>query len=167
MSIHFSFKKIIKIQFLVIFLLLSNIVFTQVTAKEEMKKLDFMVGEWIGTTTVIEDGKISKQGSAFQRISYDLSKHIIVIELNSDFLQLHTIINYDEKDQTYYYHPFSKRGTGKYPAELKEGQLIVSPNETTRYIFGKTGENSFREYGEKLKDGKWVKTFEDNFIDSE
>lgn len=159
-------NKVFRINFLLGFILLSNVVYSQVSAKEHMEKLNFMVGEWIGTTTVFEDGKVTKQGSAFQRISYDLSKHIIVVELNSEFLQLHTIINYDEKDQTYYYHPFSKRGSGKYPAELKDGQLIVSPNETTHYIFGKTGENSFREYGEKLKDGKWVKTFEDNFIDS-
>ncbi|MGY3795737.1 hypothetical protein [Aquimarina sp. 433] len=128
-----------------------------------MELLDFMIGEWIGTSTIYENGKVTKQGSAYQHISYDLEKSILVIKLNSEFLQLHTIIYYDEKDNTYYYYPFSKRGVRKYPAAYEDGKLIVRSNETNRFIFCRTKEGGFREYGEKLVDGKWVKYFEDNF----
>lgn len=90
-----------------------------------------------------------------------------MIELNSETLQLHTIIYFDEKDQTYYYNPFSKRGAGKYPADYKKGQLVVQASETKRYIFSRTTEGGFREHGEELINGKWQMYFEDTFINSQ
>lgn len=131
-----------------------------------MEQLSFMVGEWIGTSKVYEDGKVSQQGSAYEKISYDLDKNILVIELNTEMLQLHTIIYYDEKDSTYYYYPFSKRGVGRYPAKYKDGQLVVSPSDTKRFIFSRTADGGFREHGEQLVDGEWVKYFEDTFKNS-
>ena len=128
-----------------------------------MNQLGFLVGEWVGTSTSYENGKVTKQLPAFEKISFDLDKHILVVELHSVSLLLHTIIYYDEQDSTYYYVPFSKRGMRKLPAELKDGQLIVSSGDTTRFIFSCPEENHFREYGERLMDGKWVKYFEDNF----
>ncbi|NER12037.1 hypothetical protein GWK08_01165 [Leptobacterium flavescens] len=130
-----------------------------------MEKLNFMIGNWVGTSTVYDKGEVSKQVPAYQKISYDLNKSIVVIELHSELLQLHTIIYYDEKDKTYYYNPFSERGVRKLPAEYKDGQFIVNSSDTNRFIFGRTSENGFREYGERLVDGKWVKYFEDNFKD--
>ncbi|WP_162555870.1 hypothetical protein [Reichenbachiella versicolor] len=132
-----------------------------------MEQLNFMVGEWIGTSKVYEDGIVSRQGSAYQKISYDLDKSILVIELNTELLQLHTIIYYDEKDSKYYYYPFSKRGVSKYTAEYKNGQLIVWSNETNRFTFSRTSDGGFREYGEQLIDGKWTKYFEDTFKNSQ
>ena len=129
----------------------------------KMDQLDFMIGEWIGTSTVYEDGAISKKGSAYQKISYDLNRSIIVIELSSEFLQLHTIIRYDEQDETYYYYPFSERGTNRYRAEYEDEKLTVWSSESNRFIFSKPSEITFREYGERLVDGQWVKYFEDNF----
>ena len=149
------------------FLLLANAVFGQNEKQQKMELLNFMVGEWIGTSKVYESGVVSKQGSAYQKISYDLDKNILVIELNTELLQLHTIIYYDEKDNTYYYYPFSKRGVSRYPAEYKNGQLIVRSNETNRFIFGRTSDGGFREYGERLIDGKWTKYFEDTFKNSQ
>ncbi|MBW1296273.1 hypothetical protein [Aquimarina litoralis] len=128
-----------------------------------MELLNFMVGEWIGTSKVYENGKLSKQGSAYEKITYDLDKNILVIELNTEFLQLHTIIYYDDKDNTYYYYPFSKRGVSRYPAIFTNGQFIVNSNQTNRFIFSKTSDGGFREYGERLVDGKWIKYFEDTF----
>ena len=132
-----------------------------------MEQLNFLIGEWVGTSKIYENGVVSKQCPAFENISYDLDKNILVIELNTEFLQLHTIIYYDEKDQKYYYYPFSKRGVGKYPAEYKDGQLVVSRDEKTRYIFRSTPEGGFQEYGEKLINGKWTKTFEDTFMNTQ
>ena len=79
--------------------------------KEKMRQLDFMVGEWIGTSTIYEDGVVTKQVPAFEKISYDLDSSILVVELKSELLQLHTIIYYNDAEGTYYYHPFSKKGS--------------------------------------------------------
>lgn len=162
-----SFKKITKYYYLIVILLITNAVFSQNEKQEKMELLNFMVGEWIGTSKIYDNGKLSKEGSAYQKINYDLDKSILVIELNTEFLQLHTIIYYDEKDATYYYYPFSKRGVSKYPAEYKDGKLIVNSSESNRFIFSTTSEGGFREYGESLIEGKWVKYFEDSFKNSQ
>ncbi len=128
-----------------------------------MEQLHFLVGEWVGTSKIYTNGIVTKQGAAYEKIAYDLDKSILVIELNTAFLQLHTIINYNEKDRTYYYHRFSKNGAARYPAEYKDGKLIVWRDENTRFFFGRTSAGDFQEYGEQLINGKWTKTFEDTF----
>jgi len=132
-----------------------------------MEQLSFLVGEWVGTTKVFENGVVTRQGSAYENISYDLDKSILVIELNTEFLQLRTIVYYNEEDQKYYYHRFSKAGAARYPAEFKDGQLIVWRDENTRFFFGKSPNGGFQEYGEQLINGKWTKTFEDTFINTQ
>jgi len=148
-------------------LLLSNVLVGQSPKQEKMEQLHFLVGEWVGTSKIYENGVLTKEGAAYEYISYDLEKNILVIELNTEFLQLHTVILYDEKDQKYYYHRFSKDGAAVYPAEFKENQLLVWKDDTTRFFFDSTPEGGFREYGERLVDGKWVKTFEDTFINTQ
>lgn len=148
------------------FIALFLLVHTAPGQTKEVNKMDqlaFMVGEWIGTSTIYEDGAITQQVPAFQKISYDLDTSIIVIELHSELLQLHTIIHYDEQDKTFYYYPFSKRGTNRYPAEYQDGQLTVLSSDTNRFIFSNPSEGTFQEYGERLINGQWVKYFEDNF----
>ncbi|WP_106794874.1 hypothetical protein [Aquimarina sp. Aq78] len=162
-----NYRIITKYYYLTAFLLLTNSVFSQNEKQEKMELLNFMVGEWIGTSKVYEKGIVSKQGSAYQKITYDLDKSILVIELNTELLQLHTIIYYDEKDNKYYYYPFSKRGVSRYPAEYRNGKLIVWSNEKNRFIFNRTLDGGFREYGEQLVDGKWTKYFEDTFKNSQ
>lgn len=149
---------------LITFLLTSGVVLGQ---HEKMDQLNFMVGEWIGTTKSYENGKITQEGSAFQRIRYDLEKSILVIELNTEFLLLHTIIYYDAKDETYYYYPFSKNGVARYPATFSNGKLVVQPTATRRFTFSRTTNGGFREHGEKLVDGEWSTYFEDTFTNSE
>lgn len=148
---------------LILLIFLGHLVFAQNQKQQKMEQLGFLVGEWVGTSKIYENGVITKEGAAYERISYDLDKNILVIELNTEFLQLHTIILYDEMDQKYYYHRFSKDGAAVYPAEFKDGQLIVWRDDKTRFFFGSTDNGGFREYGEKIIDGKWTLYFEDNF----
>ena len=140
--------------------------FSQSINKEKMKQLDFLVGEWIGTSKIYNNGIVSKEGAAFEKISYKLDTSILVIELNTEFLQLQTIVNYNEKDQKYYYHRFSKDGFAIYPAEFKQGQLIVWKNDETRFFFTTDENGNFKEYGEQLINGSWIKIFEDTFINA-
>ena len=144
-----------------------NSVFGQNKKQEKMEQLNFMIGEWIGTSKIYKDGIVSKEGAAYEKINYDLNKNLLIIELNTEFLQLHTVIYYDDKDETYYYYPFSKRGVNKYPAVFKDEKFIVNSSEKNRFIFSKTKNGGFREYGEKLINGKWVIYFEDIFRNSQ
>ena len=157
------FKKVDKYFSFIVLIFLASSVFAQNIKKDKMEQLSFLVGEWAGTSKVYKDGVLTAQGSAYEKISYDLDKSILVIELNTEFLQLHTIINYDEKDKKYYYHRFSKDGAARYPAEFKDGKLIVWKDEKTRFFFGRTVKGDFQEYGEQLINGKWTKIFEDTF----
>jgi hypothetical protein len=142
-------------------------VFSQNIKKDKMERLSFLVGEWVGTSKIYENGMVTRQGSAYEKISYDLYKSILIIELNTEFLQLRTIVNYDEKDEKYYYHRFSKEGFARYPAEYKDGKLIVWRDEKTRFFFGRTSEGNFLEYGEQMINGQWTKTFEDTFTNTQ
>lgn len=146
---------------------LASSVFTQNIKKDKMEHLSFLIGEWVGTSKIYENGMVTRQGSAYEKISYDLNKSILVIELNTEFLQLRTIVNYDEKDEKYYYHRFSKEGFARYPAEYKDGKLIVWRDEKTRFFFGRTSEGNFLEYGEQMINGQWTKTFEDTFTNTQ
>lgn len=153
--------------YFVLLIFLCHSVYAQNLKQEKIEQLNFLIGEWVGTTKIYENGVVTRQGAAYENISYDLDKSILVIELNTEFLQLHTIINYDDKDQKYYYYRFSKEGAARYPAEYKDGQLIVWRDEKTRFFFRRTEEGGFQEYGEQLMNGKWTKIFEDTFKNTE
>jgi len=156
-------QKTSKFIYFIILVFLSGSIFAQNIAMEKMEQLDFLVGEWVGTSKVYENGIVIKEGAAYEKISYDLGKRILVIELNTEFLQLRTIVNYSEKDEKYYYHRFSKDGSAIYPAEFKDGKLVVWKDDKTRFYFGRTAEGDFQEYGERLINGRWTKYFEDTF----
>ncbi len=155
--------KLQKYLFLSIFLFLFISAFGQTIKQEKMEQLSYMTGAWIGTSKVYEDGVVTKEVPTYENIAYELDKNILIIDLKSESLQLHTIIYYDEKEQTFYYHPFSKNGARKLPAEFKDGQLVVQASETKRFIFTKSAAGGFKEYGEKLIGGKWEIYFEDVF----
>lgn len=144
-------------------LFIGSSVMGQTVREEKMKKLSFLVGEWVGTSATYKNGVLIKEVPVFEKISYTLDKNLITIDLKSETLQLHTVIYYDEKEETYYYNPYYKNGTNKYPAEYKDGKLIVWPNKRKRFVFSLTPQGDFQEYGEMLEKGKWIKYFEDTF----
>jgi hypothetical protein len=137
---------------------------SQHTREEMMLKLEFLTGDWIGTATTLKNNSIISSNPAFEKVEYKLDKNILTIDLHSEPLQLHTIIYYDENDQSYYYNPFYKTGAATYPAQFVNGKLIVNPSNTKRFIFELTIEGKFREYGEQLIDGTWQVYFEDTFV---
>ncbi len=140
----------------------------QSPGQQAMQDLSFLVGEWVGTSGSFENGEKISEVPAFESIQYDLDNHILVIQLNSETLQLHTIVNYHPADSTYYYHAFSKSGGGKLPAKLEApGRLVVQANENKRYIFEALPAGGFREYGEKRSNGSWQKYFEDRFVNTQ
>lgn len=136
---------------------------SQSIQQQEIQKLDFLIGNWIGTSKAFKNGKIKRQVPAFEKISFKVNEHILTIDLYSESLKLHTVIYYDDEAETYFYNPFYKTGTARYPAKLVNGKLIVNPSETKRFIFEITDKGQFREYGETFENGKWTMYFEDVF----
>ena len=134
----------------------------QSSKKQELKKLDYMIGEWVGVSKSFKNDSVNEV-PAYESIQYMLDSNIIEINLKSETLVLHTIITYSEQDSTFYYHPFSKSGSGKYKALFDGERLIVTPHKTVRYIFTATPDGHFQEYGERLTDGTWIRYFEDTF----
>lgn len=155
--------KYYKLLVLQTFFFLSFSAFSQTPKQDKMQQLSYMTGDWIGTSKVYKNGLVTKEVPAFEKISYDLDNTILVIQLKSESLQLHTIIYYDEKDERYYYNPFSKNGARKLPAEFKDGQFVVHATDKKRFIFAPMPAGGFKEYGEKLVDGQWTIYFEDVF----
>ena len=152
-----------KSTYIFIFMFVSMSLFSQTTSREKMKQLSFLTGDWVGTSTSYEDGEPRSSIPAFENIKYMLDSSILVIDLQSEALQLHTVIYYDEVEGTYYYNPFYEKGAGKYPASFEDKKLIVTPSETKRFIFTVTDEGDFLEYGEILVDWNWVIYFKDVF----
>ncbi len=85
-------QKALKNSLTIVLIFLVHSIFAQSLKQEKMEQLDFMVGEWVGTTKIYEDGVVVREGSAHENIAYDLDKNILVIELNTEFLQLHTVV---------------------------------------------------------------------------
>ena len=136
-----------------------NMLYGQENEKEALAKLSFMMGNWEGTSTVY--GDTTKRVSVSEKVHYMLDGNLLVLEVNSSLIQLHTVISYSLKDGAYYYHPFSKRGGGTYKGEVKDQKFIVTFGEERRLVFERTDKGAFHEYGEKLVDNQWEKYFED------
>ncbi len=132
----------------------------QNTRKKKMDQLAFMVGDWEGISTSFKETG-NTQVKAHEVVQYKVDEHLITIDLESESLKLHTVIYYDEKEQTYYYCPFYKTGAGKYKGQYASNQFLVSFSDSRRLVFELTPEGYFHEYGEQLKEGKWVTYFED------
>ena len=135
----------------------------QTTEKRALAQLAFLVGDWIGTSSSFKSGKTNTV-VVREEVSYELDQELIVLRVKSPSIKLHTIIQYSQKDNCYYYHPFSQRGSGKYKGDFIDDKFIVHFDKKRRLVFEKTSKNGFREYGETLKDGHWVKYFEDNLL---
>jgi len=146
-----------------IIILFTHISLAQAPAQSEMKQLNFMIGDWLGTSKTIKSDTILSEIPAFEKIEYKLNGNIITIDLSSDSLQLHTVIYYSKEHKTYYYNPFYKSGQASYPAKFKNGKFIVNASDVKRFIFTTDESGNFTEYGEELIDGKWEIYFKDSF----
>ena len=62
---NMSDQKISKYLYFMVLLFLSSSIFAQ--KQEKMEQLSFLVGEWIGTTQVFENGVVVKEGAALRK----------------------------------------------------------------------------------------------------
>lgn len=142
------------------FFLISALISAQ-EEKEALQKLSFMIGNWQGTSTSFSNNT-QKSVTVTENVRYILDGNLITLDVKSPWIELHTVISFNKKEQSYYYHPFSKTGvkTG-YKGSYKDGVFTVYFNAERRLTFTQTTIGEFQEYGEELTNGKWVKYFED------
>lgn len=144
----------------VLILLVVNALSAQVNEKKELAKLSFLMGNWEGTSTSYTE-KDTTQVKVRESVNYIMNGNILVLDVVSANIELHTLITYSTKDSCFYYQPFSKTGGDKYKGKIEDDKFIVYFNPKNRLIFHKTVNGEFHEYGESFKGGKWEKYFED------
>ncbi|MEL7148810.1 MAG: hypothetical protein AAFO69_20720 [Bacteroidota bacterium] len=154
-------RKSIAALFLGVSLLLTLTAVAQPTEREAMAKLSFLAGDWQGQGKLYQDDGTTKSYRVEEKVDYELSGDILVIRVNAEVLQLHTVVYYDVTEGQYYYSRYTKEGGKKYPGKYEEGKFKVRFSDARRLVFERDENGRFHEYGEKLVDGKWVIYFED------
>ena len=91
------YNKASKYLYVTVLIFLYNLISAQNIKQEKMEQLNFLIGEWVGTTKVYKNGVVTKEGSAYENISYDLDKSILVIELNNYYSIFSMFLRYDKK----------------------------------------------------------------------
>lgn len=79
---------------ILVFLCVAQFSQAQTIAQDKMQQLQYMIGEWEGTSKQIKDGVVVSEVPASESIKYGLNKHIITIDLTSENLLLHTVITH-------------------------------------------------------------------------
>ncbi|OJJ17718.1 hypothetical protein BKI52_28050 [marine bacterium AO1-C] len=159
------------ILFIVFLSFLSLGVNAQEAERKAMAKLSFMVGEWKGKAEIFNKNS-TLLWDVKSEVKYDLNGTLLVIrvlEKEGDVvkLRLHTIINYNAKEDKYYYSPFSQRGLSRsFVGKSATSQKIIFalPDNSYRLIFQKDKSGAFVEYGERNENGKWVMTFRNTLV---
>jgi hypothetical protein len=104
----------------------------QTIQQEKMKDLSFMAGDWVGTSKSIAEQE-THSIPAYQNIQYKIH-NIISFNLFSKRLLLHTVIYYDEKEDTYYYSPYFKTGASTHRGKVYDNKFWVYFSDTKAYV---------------------------------
>ncbi len=145
-------------------------------ANEEMRKLDWMVGEWKGEATLQMGPGKTERVVQTERVQSKLGGKVLLIEgqgrrrladgtagdIVHDAL---AIVSWDEAKKTYRFstylfnHP-SGEMTLDVPAPNTAVWGMDTPRGRVRYTITRTDEGEWVEIGEISRDGKWMKFFE-------
>jgi len=158
-------KQLIVTTFLITFYVSSPAVFAQSEEQKAMKKLSFLIGDWKGSGTSYPKEE-NKPYDVISTVRYDLDGELLVLRHrskreNKTVLALHTLIYFNKEDEFYYYNAFRKSGARPFKCKLNDGKFICEINGNYRLTFQRTDNGMFNEFGQRLTDGKWVKSFED------
>ncbi len=155
---------------------------TTVFAADEMRKLDFLTGEWKGEAWMQMGPE--KKGYAIQRelVQSKLGGHVLLIE-GQGRLKLEdgtggqivhdamAVVSWDEEKKTYRFRTWvAGRGGSDTTLDLTAPNVAVwaidSPRGRTRFTITVTEKGEWNEVGEQSSDGgaTWRKFFERNLV---
>ena len=157
--------------FIITLCFITSLAHAQEAERKAMTKLSFMVGDWKGKAEIFNKNN-TLLWDVKSEVKYDLNGTLLVIrvlEKTGDVvkLRLHTIINYNAKEDKYYYSPFSSQGLRRsFVGKTASSQKITFalPDNSYRLVFQKDKTGAFVEYGERNENGKWVMTFRNTLV---
>lgn len=167
-------KAIISLLFLLALPLMASAQMPSTTAqRDEMKKLDYMVGQWKGSGWMEQAGKRATF-SGTETVQSKLNGLALLVEgkFNSEVggkeVTVHetlAVLSYDERAKTYRFRTYLANGiTGDQEAKLIEGGWqwgFQFPGGAVRYTIKVNEKDEWFEVGEFSRDGQtWLKNFE-------
>jgi len=139
----------------------------ELDAKSAIEQLDFLVGHWAGDGVSYDKDGVKTQYYDTEHVRFDLDRNLLLINAQGQrygdtTYQLHTVIYYDEAAGNYVYTPYSGMRTPRpFRCDLVAEQFIcLTEAKTFRLIFQRLPDGHWNEFGERLEDGVWRKTFE-------
>ena len=139
----------------------------------EMKKLDWLVGDWKGTGWIEMGPGGRKEFSQTEKIQRKLDGLVLVIEGEGKAKEggatVHSalaFVSYDERAKTFRWRAFTAEGRqtdteAKVDTHRLEWGVPLPQGRRMRYIIERTEKGDWFEIGEMTQDGqKWRKFFE-------
>lgn len=158
-------------------ILVALFVATAAFAGDEMKKLDFMTGEWKGEAWIRMGPGKPEHVVQKESVQPRLGGKVLLVEglgtrknedgsLGDVVHESLAVISWDEAKKTYRFSTYTaKYGALETTIDLQEGNVAVwgmdVPNGKVRYTIRLTEKGEWHEIGEFSRDGKeWLKFFE-------
>ena len=156
--------------FLLILLLFLPASYSQTIALSEqqiaMEKLSFLIGKWEGRGISYDDKGNTSSYFDTEKVWFDVQNSLLIIQANGfkddqPFYGIHTVIYYDINKQHYWYNPYTATGARAFECHLDEQVFkCYIADKTFRLTFQLTEKGQWNEFGERLVNGSWQKTFE-------
>ena len=134
--------------------------------QEAISKLNFLVGDWAGPGVSYASDGTKADYYDTEYVRFDLGQKVLLINARGEkdgvvTYQLHTIIYYDKDAGHYWYTPYSGGQPRRFLCHLMDKQFLCK-NEAAdfRLTFKRKADGSWNEFGERLDNGLWKKTFE-------
>jgi hypothetical protein len=134
--------------------------------QDKIKALSFLVGSWAGEGRSYADDGSNSSYFDTEDVWFDVENSLLIIQAkgfrdNKQFYGIHTVIYYDEAQGHYWYNPYTAKGARAFSCDLGNKVFLChTPDKTFRLTFRRTESGQWNEFGEKLVDGHWQKTFE-------
>lgn len=137
-------------------------------AQEAISALGFLVGDWEGPgVSYAADGSQTNYHDT-EFVRFDLDKKILLINAagkradGTVSYQLHTVIYYDVAAGHYVYTPYAGRAPRRFHCQLDETPKLLCLNEDENYrlTFQRLPDGAWNEFGERLGEDIWSKSFE-------
>lgn len=158
-------------------ILVSLVLATTVFASDEMKKVDFLVGDWEGEATVQMGPGKPQRIRQTETVRSKLGGKVLLIEglgkrLNEDGTLgevVHdalAVVSWEDAKKAHRFSGYTAQyGSMETTLDVREGPVAVwmmdVPSGKTRYTITLTEKGEWHEVGEFSRDGsKWMKFFE-------
>lgn len=139
---------------------------TDKEAQMAISKLEFIVGDWVGTGWMMGRDGQKHQFYQTENIRFKLDSTAVLIEGlgKDDGKTIHNamaVVTYNKTDKNYNFRSYLSTGRGgDFKAELIDGKFYWYPNTNMRYIIYLNDKEQWYETGEMKRGNEWFQFFE-------